>query len=359
MVIFERVTINLKLKFMMKHLFFSGLLVSSMGFGQSLTQANEPTIGQTKMYYLCDTLTPDLASVTGATAVWDYTQLVGNGNLASISVVNPSVTPNASSFPSATKALEYEGLIMNYMSSTSTERLSHGFVITDNNAGDIVANFSTNTQKSMSYPFSFGSTVTDPFSGTLSFTISMITQNPPCTGIAHSAIDGMGTLKLPNNTTYTNVIRYKSIDTLNAQIVLFGQIQCILKQYEYYHLPNDTLPVFAYTQIYIQGAGGGAPLFNQLTIFSSVEPKYTLGLNESNNPTFSMFPNPSTGKIELKGTLSSDATFTVVDQLGRSMTDVVSVKNGQTIDLSTLSAGVYTAVVLSNGARITKQIVLQ
>lgn len=344
---------------MKKQLLFFGLLTGSFSFGQSMTQSNEPTIGQSKMYYLCDTLTPDLATTTGASVTWDYTQVVGTGGTSTISVLNPSTTTNASSFASATKAIEYQNLLLNYISSTSTERVSHGFVISDNNVGDIIANFSTNTQKAMDYPFSYGSSVSDLFSGTLSFDFSGFPQNPPCTGTGHSSIDGTGTLKLPNNTTLTNVIRYKSIDTLNATIVLIGDIECILRQFEYFHLPNDTLPVFAYSQILIQGVGGGAPLLNQRTTFSSVQPKYTLALNTESAVSFNVYPNPATGKVMFNGEFASDATVTIVDQLGRSMTEAISLKNGQTVDLSTLSAGIYTAVVSSNGNRSSKRIILQ
>jgi hypothetical protein len=73
----------------------------------------------------------------------------------------------------------------------------------------------TNTAVAAKYPMAFGTSISDNFSGTFVFSL-----NGTCSGTLTSNADGYGTIKLPNNLTLTNVLRVKSVQTLNLSAAL-------------------------------------------------------------------------------------------------------------------------------------------
>jgi hypothetical protein len=168
---------------MKKQLFIIASLISSISFGQSLTQANEPAIGQSVQMYVCDTSASELSSTSGNNVTWDYSNIISDaGSTSLIEIINPSTTANAVTFQNSTKAISFQGALLNYISSTPTQRLSQGFVFNDAVLGDVVADFNANTEKVVSYPFSLGNSVADNFNGSISFTFNGALQNPTCTG---------------------------------------------------------------------------------------------------------------------------------------------------------------------------------
>jgi hypothetical protein len=345
---------------MKKQLLFASVLISFGASSQALNQTNEPTIGQSRVMYVCDTLTNDLSSTTGAGVTWNYAQILGlAGQTQIIEILDPAATTNAASFASSTKAFSIQGSLTNYYNSTATERVSQGFVFEEPSIGTVMATFGVDEQKTMTYPFALGTNCTDNFSGQLSFVFNG-PQNPACTGVSYASIDGQGTLLLPN-TTLTNVIRYKIVDTVNTQIV-FGvpiDVEFIRTQYEYYDLANGNLPVFTLSKVAFQQAGGGIALFEQTIVLSSVDPLSDVGLNESETSNWGVFPNPSEGNVTLKGEFSANASASVYDLSGKEIYRNNSINNGQTIDLSSLNKGMYT-LVLSNGtSKKSQKIVLR
>lgn len=84
---------------MKKQLFIIASLISSISFGQSLTQANEPAIGQSIQMYVCDTTVGNLASVMGNNVTWDYSNIVSDGGATSlINIVSAAQTTNGAFF---------------------------------------------------------------------------------------------------------------------------------------------------------------------------------------------------------------------------------------------------------------------
>ena len=350
-----------KLIIMKKQLLFITLLLSGFSQAQSLTQTNEPNIGDTKLMYVCDTLTNSYNSIIGSAVTWDYSQIIGmNGDTKTIEIINPSTTPDAASFPSSTKAFSIQGSITNYFNSSSLDRVSQGFVYEEPNFGTVLATFNTNEQTTIQYPFAYSNNFSDVFAGQLSFSFNSFPQNPSCTGVSYASIDGEGTLLLPNSTTLSNVIRYKIVDTVFTQVDVFGQfldIEFIRTQFEYYEVASS-LPVFLHSNVMIQQAGGTTPLVEQTIILSSVEPTESLGLNENLN-SFSVYPNPSEGMLTFKGNFNADASAVIYDQTGRVVSTVSSLTNGQTADLSSLNKGIYLIVINNNGSQSTQSITLR
>ncbi len=345
---------------MKKQLLFASVLLSFSGYSQALDQTNEPTVGQSRVMYVCDTLTNALSSTTGTGITWNYAQILGlSGQTQIIEIQDPATTANASSFSTSTKAFSIQGSLTNYYNSTTTERVSQGFVFEEPSIGVVLATFGVDPQKTMTYPFAIGSSCTDAFSGQLSFNFNG-QQTPACTGVSYASVDGQGTLLLPN-TSLPNVIRYKIVDTVNTQVV-FGlpiDIQFIRTQYEYYDLANGNLPVFTYSSVALQQTGSSTPLFKQTIVLSSVDPLGDVGLNESYTTKWNIFPNPSEGIVQLSGDFSADATAVLYDLSGKAVYSNETINNGQNIDLSSLGKGMYTLVITDGTNRKSQKIVLR
>lgn len=351
---------------MKKQLFIIATLISSISFGQSLTQANEPTIGQSIQMYVCDTTVSNLATVMGNNVTWDYSNIVSDGGATSlIDIVSAAQTTNGAFFQNSTKAISFQGALLNYISSTPTQRLSQGFVFNDAVLGDVVADFNANSEKVVAYPFSLGNSVTDNFNGTISFTFNGGLQTPTCTGNSLAKIDGQGTLKLPSNTNLSDVIRYVLIDTIFTQVSILpfpfpaSDIQIIRKQYEYYNLTATSLPVFVYTSIDVLQSGSSTPLVSQKNILSSVQPTNTSGLNEQEKSTFLVYPNPTNGELNIIDSFNGSTTLCVIDQTGRVVLSKNTITAAEILDLSSLKKGMYTVLFQSDDSVSSQKIILE
>lgn len=351
---------------MKKQLFIIATLISSISFGQSLTQANEPAIGQSIQMYVCDTTVGNFATVMGNNVTWDYSNIVSDGGATSlIDIVSAAQTTNGAFFQNSTKAISFQGALLNYISSTPTQRLSQGFVFNDAVLGDVVADFNANSEKVVAYPFSLGNSVTDNFNGTISFTFNGGLQTPTCTGNSLAKIDGQGTLKLPSNTNLSNVIRYVLVDTIFTQVSILpfpfpaSDIQIIRKQYEYYNLSANSLPVFVYTSIDVLQSGSSTPLVSQKNILSSVQPTNTSGLNEQEKSTFLVYPNPTNGELNIIDSFNGSTTLCVIDQTGRIVLSKNTIKAAEILDLSSLNKGMYTVLFQSDDSVSSQKIILE
>ncbi len=347
---------------MKKHLLFASLIVATFSQAQQLELTNEPTIGQGALMYVCDSLTDSYSSITGNGVTWDYSQLVGlNGSTKTLEILDATLTSDAASFPTSTKVMSIEGVIKNYFNSTITDRRSQGFVYNEPSLGAFVATFDADNEITIQYPFLNGNYFEDNFSGMLTFTFNGLPQNPACTGVIHATIDGQGTLLLPNSNTYTNVIRYKSVDTILTQVVFVTtlDVELVRIQYEYYDIANNNLPLFVYTVVQFQQQGSTTPLLEQTNVISSIQPEENVGLESVLSNEFSIYPNPSEGVINFKGSFDSNASAVIYDQSGRVVSTIETLVNGQSIDLSLLNKGMYLVSVTNNGSQTTKTISLR
>lgn len=339
---------------MKKTLLFTTLTVAFLGNAQSLTQANEAAIGENQTMYVCDSFVDRQENVVGTGITWDFTDLDAYyGETRDYEILDATSSTFSSDFPFSQKTLKL-GAIETYYNSNSMLRSSQGFVYDEPNLGDVVATFEIDSANLVAYPFAYGNSFNDTYSGTL--TNSNI-GTASLSGEIDVTIDGMGTLNLPNSVTYSNVIRLKSADSTYALVTLpiIGPSPVIIErtQYEYYDIANSNMPVLIITNIKLSSA-----LLNedQTLVLASDDPMQYLGLNNKTAVNFTISPNPSTDKITLTGEFSNDATGTVVDQNGRVML-TTSVKNGTTIDISTFANGMYFLNINSKGNTTSKTIV--
>ena len=337
----------------MKFLITSCLtLFSIVQVNAQFTQANEPTLGLSQTMYACANTTESKASTIGSGVTWDYSSITNPTNSTKlVSIKSPTQTTQATQFTSSNKAFNAENSLTNYFTSSSSERISQGFVIHDPTMGDIVARFTTDPQKLMNYPFGLNSTVSDLFSGKLSFTYNGIPQNPNCNGVSKAEVDGQGTLKL-GPTTFNNVLRYHIIDTLHTTItILFTpmNIDIVREQFEYYDLANNTLPLFTHTTIKMQQVGNSNPLASQVTVLSSVQPSLAAS-EELTSELIEVFPNPTHETLYISY-LNQDQEVDILTASGTHVTTVRS--SNHKIDVSVLPAGTYfISIVQSNGKTV-------
>ncbi|MCJ8291000.1 MAG: T9SS type A sorting domain-containing protein [Crocinitomicaceae bacterium] len=344
---------------MKRILLVATLATSFTGLAQSLTQANEPAIGETQSMFLCDSFATTYDGTTGAGVTWDYSTLAKYASvIRTVTIEDATTAPNAASFPTSTKTIKVENSLTTYFNSTSTERVSQGFVFNEPSFGELVAVFDTDEEKLIDYPFANGSSLSDAYNGTLYFEFNGIPQSPAAAGNCYAWIDGQGTLLMPDGSSVTDVIRYKMIDTSTTNIMLFGDLEIVRTQYEYYDVANSNLPILTLSRLLIQQPGGGLPLADNSIVLSTVDPLNTVGLFTNSLIEFETYPNPTNGNITLKGEFDSNATASVFDQSGRLLITQKAI-NGSSIDLSNFNTGMYLLKVTSNGASGTKTIVKQ
>lgn len=341
---------------MKKTLLFASLLFSTVASAQ-MTLTNEPTIGENVTMYLCDSFALNLSGVTGSGVTWDYSSIAGYaGETRVVEVLDATTTAFASDYTGATKAISIGASMMTYFSSTATERSSQGFYFNEPSAGDVKVKLGTDEMLLVNYPFSYGSSLNDAYAGNTEFTFNMFPVNETLTGNIEAAIDGEGTLLLPNAVSLSNVLRYKSADTSYATIQLAGiDVEVIREQYEYYDYTVQNLPVFIHSTITMNQVGGGT-----LAQFSLVLSKYPttgyVGINEVSNVTYSIAPNPATESITISGAFEGDANASIADQNGRQVMSS-TVANGTVLSLEGLEAGIYFITVSNNGNVTTKKFV--
>tara|TARA_B110000037_G_scaffold221742_1_gene293810 strand:+ start:3437 stop:4465 length:1029 start_codon:yes stop_codon:yes gene_type:complete len=324
-------------------LLFTALAIVFTGNAQSLTQANEPTIGEEVTMYVCDTIDPYAAN-QGTGVSWDYSMIVRlTGQTRVVGAYNPNASTNGALFPTSTFTLSAGTELTSFCTSTSTERMQQGFVFNGPNLGEVIAIFDVDELKLMDYPFSNGSTLTDTLQGQITLSLFGVPQTLPIIGIMHASVDGQGTLTLPGPTTFTDVIRYHSIDTTFIPY-WFGSIELIRNYYEYYDLANTNIPVFTHRTLVTQGQGATTPMNYETEILSSVDPDLFLAVNDVETIEFDIYPNPATNEIILHGDFSSNAVATIYDQSGRTISSHI-LSNGNNLNVSSLEAGTYIVYV--------------
>lgn len=327
-------------------------LITGAAFGQ-FTQANEPTVGMYSTMYVLDSNAVNYSSMTGASQTWDYSNTVGISSSATkdVSVMTPSSTPYAASYPSSTKAIDIPGFMTSYFTSSTSSRTSQGFVFDGGAAAGMVeVIFSSDEELLMNYPFALSGTLTDAFAGTAETSLGSF----PTTGSITATVDGTGSLKLNSTTTLTNITRYKLVDQASANTGIFGNILMDRVQYEYYDLSTPSLPVFVHSELTI--TIGGTPTVQHL-VLSSVAPDEYLTISENNKATFGLYPNPANESVVISG-LAGNETIAIVDMAGRTVLTAQNSGTTQTLNVSDFQAGVYNVVVISNGSKTTKKLTI-
>ena len=171
----------------------------------------------------------------------------------------------------------------------------------------------------------------------------------------NASIDGQGTLNLPFGVSLPNVIRYHILDS-SFTTTIFGDLELIRNQYEYYDLANGNLPVLLLTKLTVQNAGSPTPISEVSLVLSEYPTAQFLTISENTGVNFNVYPNPAKDKISIEGDFSPSASVTITDQAGRLISSF-DLNNEKTLDISSLESGLYQLTILDNGSKSSKTIV--
>lgn len=334
---------------MKKTLLIATVITFSQGVMAQITQANEPANGATASMYLCDSNTMKLDTETGASAMWDYTNLaMYAGETRTIQQMAAATAPNASDFTSSSTAFAIEGLLTTYMTSSSSDRVSQGFVYTEASLGDIVATWDTDEATLMTYPFALSASVTDNFSGTVSVPGF---GDLPATGSTTTTFDGTGTMMFPSAVTVTGVNRVKTVT--NATLTtFFGTVDVDITQYDYFDFATTNLPIFTLTNVVLSGGPLPQPMETQLVL--SKYPGGIVGVENNNAIEFAMFPNPANDELTVTGEFN-EASMTIVNAVGQVVVSK-TVTSGEKVNIADLNTGMYIVKIEKDGITTVKNL---
>lgn len=333
-----------------------GVLLSTNVFGQ-FTSSNQPTVGDTKTYFLIDSNAVNLSNVTGNGVTWDYSLIWGYpGETRDLAVIDPTTTTNGSSFTGSTAALQLP-TFTNYLATSASGRNSKGFVFTDPNAGDVIITFDTQDEQLMTYPFDLNSNLNGSYAGNF----TALGNTSPCTGTSYSKVDGKGTLKLPaaggSTVSLNNIYRHQLIDTTLASIDLFGtSIDVVIRreQYDYYDLASGNLPIFSHSKLTAKDITGTIVDITQNLVLSAFDPIYYLGVDKNKMTNINVYPNPATDVLNISGDYNN-GTYVVMNVAGQTILSGELINGNQQINVSDLNAGVYFVKINSDkGESISK-----
>lgn len=341
-------------------------LMLGIGANAQFTSSNAPTIGDQHTMYLLDSNAIDYASETGMNAAWDYSSTTGyDGETRKISILDAADTTGNGTFSTSTEAFDIEDFFINYMTKDASGKKGQGFIFNAEgiDAGIVVAKFDDGTPEQLyNYPFDVGSIATSSFEGVVTLDLGGGPVNLGLTGNSSTTVDGKGMLKLAEN-DYTNVLRYKLVDTMG--IILDStdndydpDVQIVRVQYEYYKHDLSELPIFTFTDIVFKYVGDTVNL-GHLTIVLSYDDPSTVGISSNKLEQTKVYPNPTDSKLNIQLPSSvADANVIITDAQGREVytSTANSIING--IDVSSLNVGVYFVNIENEDYSVTKRVII-
>lgn len=337
------------------------LLVSAviMGLGanaQTFTAADTLAPGMSTVFYVMDSSAVTMSGITGSGVTWDYSTLTGEAGVPSNTdnVVLTSSTGYASTFTNAEYNDDLATFASIFFSNSADSTTIYGYVFTVD-AYDVVIHHSVNPLKSLTYPISVGSSVSDVTVGDVDVNSGLATGTT--TGTATTTVDGFGTL-IVGDDTYTNVIRVKLVENISTSITLNpfppdnGTVTRTI--YSYYQLATDKQPIFMHGNIDITSS-----LLNDnySSVYYSAFPEYS-SVAEMNDGDFTVYPNPSNSLV----TITTDGTadkLNVFNAAGQIVASFINPAATETIDVASLPAGIYVIQVTKDGVVTQDKLVVE
>lgn len=348
----------------MKKIYFvlSALILFNYSHAQlTLTQAaNEPAIGEsvTKKGYDSVGVVP---KNTGAGLNWNFSAYTQNTVTAVNSYSNTSSVPGSSLFPAAT-LVEHSATGDKLMWKSASTPTTQFELLGIYNSLGVELNLSSNSAIAAIWPTAFNSTVTDTGSGTVS-----VSSN---TGIVTNTLitigAGTGTIVLPGNVPFSNILQVKSTQTLYIVVGTGSSSLTILNwstDYNYYHssqkFPLVTVNYEKETQTSILG-----PTVTTTAKISMNNAVFT-GLNDKNfDATFQIFPNPAKDQFQVSLTNNSreNGSMDIYNSIGQLVSHIElgnepSIQ--KTIYLNPYKRGIYFVKTSLGNRSSTRKLIIE
>lgn len=312
----------------------------------SLTAAvHNYAAGSNFNFYLADT-TGIVPGLTGANQTWNFSNLTIGTSLNTQSYVSSASTPYGSGIPSANVAIGVSGEYAYYKTSPSDMRAEG---IAD---ASLTLAYSDD-QLVFTYPFTYNTMVTDSFKGNCTTSGGddlFRTGKSITTGV------GYGTLILPGG-THNNVLKVKLVQNIRDSIDgVYTQMNTLTSYYWYDAATMFPLLMIHYIQSYYTFNPGNINKTKYIYVNS-----VAAGVNEINlDNYFSVYPNPSGGKINITSSMSnvqykSTEVYTIEgEKIYQSTTNT----DKSEINLSSQPNGVYFLQLKTEQGTATKKIII-
>lgn len=341
---------------------FSVVALSQMNAQTSytLTQANsEAVIGDAYLPKFIDTTAALPMSISGANVTWNIAGLTDSLATDSVKFIDPSADPNSGNYSGVT-IVQVEGTNVSYYKSSSSQFELIGM---DLSFGGMTANvnYSSSSAILAQYNMSYGYNNTDAVSGD----ISVAGFSGTFTGSINTVADGTGTLDLNGISSFANCIRLKSNQHIDFD-VLSGFVTGTLDQttYNYYH-SSSKFPVFSVSYTYVSAPSANIDQTQtRITTLSNI----AIGVKENklNDIIFKAYPNPANDQVSLHFVLTKSESYTVEisNALGQ-IVKTVSMSNlqpgmyNEAVNISDLSAGMYSIKVMGKNTQGTQKLMVQ
>jgi len=292
---------------------------------------------------------------SGPNQIWDYSSLTKTNDLIS-NMINTQQTDFSKDIPQSNTVIE-EFNNKFFFKSTGNKVEYLGVI----GCGNAITKYDEKPLK-LVFPFEYGDNYTGPYSGT----ISSNGINTPINGVCSLNADAWGTLILPGNVKFTNVLRLQTIHTETSGACDYSTIT-----YRWYSA-GVRYPLLT---IIKSEAGGKSTVIRtayyadaseELKKAANPEQVFGIKLKNTSTPTMDLSPNPYENQFKISYVLYSNAlvSIRIVDNAGRVVFDekIGHQELGsyeKIIDASSkgLKAGLYHVLLFADEQIITKDII--
>ncbi len=304
---------------------------------------------------------------SGINQTWNFGSANPSGTSLLLQYVNPSTTPYATNFPSATVTLDLTSTGFgnySYYETSSNQTQLLGYFLNDG-VNDYMYYYS-NPQTVMSYPFTYNTAVTDLFARTLSVTFGGVTVEMHRYGSTTITGDGYGTVITPAG-TFNNVLRTVTIENSTDSNVYVGfpiPAEISHNKITTWNWISPLANGVVFTIVTDSTVdGSGTYSFDKKTFYTSI----TTGIEHKKEPTIlSAYPNPAKNysTISFSPRHSGNAQVEVFDNSGKRIAYwniEATAEQSQLLRINLLSepAGLYQVRIVQGNEVFTSRIMKQ
>lgn len=313
----------------------------------TLTQAaNSPTPGTSDSKKELDS-TNVLPKTAGASQTWDFTNAVTNSTNTTVYVTTyttASSIPGSSMYTAAGANIATTDSAFFKSTSSSLE-----FIGSIGSDGSTM--YLSNPAKLAQFPFTYGNSFTDTFSGTWTVTPTGVFN---ISGNISVTADAYGTVILPstpNNISFSNVLRVKASYTQTiagtGTLSTFSSTM-ITTEYAYFK-SGSRYPFFQISYSKTTSSFGSN---NSYSIFYDSNIPVGVELISAQNPMIMIFPNPTSDVINIQMNKGDYKHIKIMDIQGKLVKEKILTEkeNEITLDIKDLSSGEYVLLLQSSSS---------
>jgi len=328
------------------------ICVSSLN-AQTLTQANHaPIVGDMFQTVSCNT-TAISPGGNGAGQTWNFSTLSVLTTTTTNNGVTVASTGSASTYPSASVAINSGTIGNSFYSSTASRLLYWGGNITV--GGQNITMAYTSPAPYAAYPMTLGTTTSSNVVGTN----TSIAGTGSFVGTSSVTGAGTGTLMLPSGYNFNNVLKVTTSQLLSFTLSI-GTGTFTQNKYDYYSALSK-YPLLSISNTTLSTTLAGTTTETVVTINNNYK---TVGINEAANQTLSnvsVYPNPAKDNININfvNENAENTSYEIVNVLGQTVrSQNIPVVKGETLynaNLSGIENGIYFVKLnVGNKTSVTK-----